>query len=898
MGANFSGGGATVFHDRTDTPGEITTSLINSTDGQGLHFDGAAGNIDIASPPDLGTKLSFEFVIQADSFGSTNQYFIDFGNGGRFLLGSLSSVDSYNLAIFSATDWVSFGVKVLDDLKVHHLTLTVDGTAAILYDNGNQVGTATIVSPNIDLCTDARIGSHNEGTSEFVNGTIYRARFWNKTLSQAEVTASYENATVPFSDQYGNATVLNTGSVPAGLRWRIIEHNTVNFVTYGAANNSIGTEFVTTTAIPALNANDRLQQIGCVADYDLAFANPTQSDQVQDRSTNLVDGTASAGVTQVTKIEAVNTNKLNVGGTTPLVGIGLAAGVTPAATLHVNTTVTGGALIDASGQTGTTARLELKADRPSADQDSCDIRFYNNNAAPIAHITAVKGSGANDTDGKLDFYTSNAKRLTIDSAGLATFSNGITVSAGTANFAGSYLNVGGGYGATGLSISDAGVLQADGLATFSSGIVETNGVLKSNLLSNSGFDVWSNSTLVDVGSDLAVDGTFSDTEQWGEQAGWEVTGGKAVADAAAGAAQLWQDRTYTLGKLYRAVFEISGHSLGGVTANFGGAVSETFAGDGTHTFVFEATSTSSYINFVTVGTTTLDIEYVTLYEVTPGCVAADALAFDGWKKDSANLTLERYHWDGGSAGAVGDSKDGSFYTAKMVSTAAKVMYWDTMTGTDLDWVARWKGRTVTLGAWVKSSVAAKGSLTVYTNGGSSTSTNTGTGWEWIETTFAIATSATTVLFWIKSDTATTFVSQPMLVFGNAIGAGNYSRPMGEIVNCEKHLTLQGGATPLASDDKTLNLEAMSNGMIPKGCKAISTRAQLINDSVTAGQGISWGADSTNSQSLAIYPLINGRYQSGNGVVPCDSNGDIYQYVNEADNTLGYLYQYVDAVHLR
>ena len=61
------------------------------------------------------------------------------------------------------------------------------------------------------------------------------------------------------------------------------------------------------------------------------------------------------------------------------------------------TTTTGGVIIDASGQTDTTARLELKADRPSADQDACDIRFYNNNAAPIAHISAVKGSGANDT---------------------------------------------------------------------------------------------------------------------------------------------------------------------------------------------------------------------------------------------------------------------------------------------------------------------------------------------------------------------------------------------------------------------------------------------------------------------------------------------------------------------
>ena len=45
MGAKFSsGGGATVFYDKTDTPGEIVTELVNASDGAGLHFE-AGGNI-------------------------------------------------------------------------------------------------------------------------------------------------------------------------------------------------------------------------------------------------------------------------------------------------------------------------------------------------------------------------------------------------------------------------------------------------------------------------------------------------------------------------------------------------------------------------------------------------------------------------------------------------------------------------------------------------------------------------------------------------------------------------------------------------------------------------------------------------------------------------------------
>ena len=339
---------AQIFYNNGSSSSEIITHLINASDGAGLHFDGTSGNIDIASPPDLGTKFSMELIIQADEWKTSGyQHFLcDFreatGDNDRVIFGTLNSpgitgeLGVYSLAGGSG-GWNAFtgNPKVLDDLKVHHLVLTIDGTAAILYDNGNQIGTAALaVAPIINNATQARIASDYVGGSHFFNGTIYRARLWNKTLEQADVTSVYESASLDFADQWGNSTVLNTGSVPAGLRWRIIEHNTVNFVTYGAANNSIGTEFVTTTAIPALNANDRLQQIGCVADYDLSYANPTQSVIVQNRSGS-GDGTAAGGVTQITKIEAVNTNKLSVGGTTPLVGIGLAAGVAPASPLTV-----------------------------------------------------------------------------------------------------------------------------------------------------------------------------------------------------------------------------------------------------------------------------------------------------------------------------------------------------------------------------------------------------------------------------------------------------------------------------------------------------------------------------------------------------------------------------------
>tara|TARA_Y100000589_G_scaffold315537_1_gene339201 strand:+ start:435 stop:1073 length:639 start_codon:yes stop_codon:yes gene_type:complete len=187
------------------TQGEITSSLTGSTgDGAGLHFDGSAGNIDIASPPDLGTKFSFEFVIKADSTGSSSKV-VDFGDGGRFVIEH--NTTGLQVKPSNAGGWVTIqSPSPLADLEVHHLVLTVDGTTATLFDNGNQVATATISATDIDSCADAKIGSYYDSATDLFAGTIYRARFYNHTLSADEVRTAFERADVPFADQYRSQT--------------------------------------------------------------------------------------------------------------------------------------------------------------------------------------------------------------------------------------------------------------------------------------------------------------------------------------------------------------------------------------------------------------------------------------------------------------------------------------------------------------------------------------------------------------------------------------------------------------------------------------------------------------------------------------------------------------------
>ena len=475
---------------------EISRELVNASDGAGLHFDGAAGSIDIASPPDLGTKFSFEFIIQAHEWGSTYSTIVDFGDGGTFILGSWVA-NSYNLGIQDGGDR-SFGVKVLDDLKVHHLVVTVDGTSAVLYDNGNQVGIATLGTQTIDSATDAVIGSNYTASAGFFNGTIYRARFYNKALEPDEVQTAYERADVDFVDQYGSETdLVNANSSGSGTAWTgasggtapngwspagtsktyTIDSGTGNpapslkITSTGSPNVGIkwgGTTVLgrryqatfsykcgdaSTTLSYRLNDADSfvnldnstswatktvewigdgvtsafmlrvnesgkfghfdtvsIKSIGCVSDYDLAFANPKNSFKINDRS-GAADGTASndgtnpTGISQVQVIKQLNATAARIG--------------TTAAT-------------PADGQILTSGDIGVGGS-PSTTASTSTIEAVNSGTARV--LMKSTGTGGREyglwtsTSGNLGFfdYTAGANRISISSTGLATFSGGINL---------------------------------------------------------------------------------------------------------------------------------------------------------------------------------------------------------------------------------------------------------------------------------------------------------------------------------------------------------------------------------------------------------------------------------------------------------------------------------------
>ena len=533
---------ATLVTPKTTSGGEIIRELVNATDGAGLHFDGAAGAISLGSSmPDLGSKYSFEFVVKGDSrTGET--YLLDAYNSSstnRVIL-AWSGSSNGNIQLHVNGTWSSAFIATPDNGEVLHLLLSVDGTSATLYQNGNSVSTQTVVANTLTGATNTHIGASQNGSGNFFNGTIYRARFWNKLV---DAKALFERADVDFADQYGSQTnkisaavdknwgtnqadtgndandratfdanyawtvngtsvvdisvasnvltfsarynkhgIYYNASLVAGKRQRI----TLNVTTVGtdefalyyytgsayalittlvAGENSV--EFVPTATngyvylgctkdhasakqivLNAASIANSIVLCGCVSDYDLAFANPTQSLMVQDRA-GAADGTAhTSGVTQVQPIIQGNLTSLAV--TTSQQAAGVPAdgkiladslGIGSGATFDDSqAAIVGGdnvGLALQSTHSGKTSRIRFFDH--SGNQDAT-VGFANDTSnlfmgtGTAAHLTI-------DTNGRVHVGTGTASQVNLNVTG-TTGNGGVMQNALTSGFITSGTNLG------------------------------------------------------------------------------------------------------------------------------------------------------------------------------------------------------------------------------------------------------------------------------------------------------------------------------------------------------------------------------------------------------------------------------------------------------------------------
>ena len=336
------------------------------------------------------------------------------------------------------------------------------------------------------------------------------------------------------------------------------------------------------------------------------------------------------------------------------------------------------------------------------------------------------------------------------------------------------------------------------------------------------------------------------------------------------------------------------------------------------TFTFEAPSGCSNIRLrlyqmaLLGAATTIYYDEVTLYEITPCCTAADSVAWDGdeWTKD-ATLDLYREHWDGGT-----NTKEGSFYALKCVPSAASdYVNWKYDLRSSVEHLARFYGRTVAIGMWVKTSTANHFRINMYEGGGTSIYSDYHTGggtWEWIEVPITYGTAGVYIYMQWRmyqppniDGSTIVYISQPMLIFGKGadaiIGEGNYrAKPQEEILTKKKIpsnlLDGQASLDDVAVAD--LNLEADSDAMLPKGCKAVKIFSQC-NDAGSAGADcyLRFRADATKDYEYynSPYGLANDCDSRTLGWQQCDQYGDIDYNIEEAGGASGFDIDQMDYV---
>ena len=542
----------------------------------------------------------------------------------------------------------------------------------------------------------------------------------------------------------------------------------------------------------------------------------------------------------------------------------------------------------------------------------------------------------------LRFYTSNAERLSIDSAGmLVTQAAGII---GTASSSGSLTMYGGSSWPGGKIVLSGGNSPSTGDIKFYTGVstetpterlsisatglttVTNPGWPLKNEISNSGFDCWSNSTLEDAtGTELVDNGDFATTIALSDWTKYEGGGGGSVAvvsnelkftQVTSATMTCQQGVTTVEGKLYRLTYDQKTQSSANYTkvtvgTGSGGASSYDIrnpswstSAEGATTYTFEAESATTYITIwdgQTNGETSTWDDF-SLKEVVPGCIASNDYSCDGWAKDGATAHGKSYrqHKDATL------TKEGSFYSQKFVSHASsdtclyQVPFSNISSyaaGRQEEVLERVAGRTMTFGAWVYSDSGAADDVAIFISDyerGYLTSHHDvsayhsdSTGWEWLEVTFTFGDSPAGVYVGFYFDAATTaYISQPILAYASAIGEGNYSRPSGEVIWCEKSIRSNTYNNTSVSN-ATVNLEADTDGKIPKGASAVYLSFGATASAYSASNSVYLYGETIDGGTVLQSGVAGSRVFT-NGVVPCDEDGDINAYVNAGTWTGSYV----------
>ncbi|MBI4036041.1 prepilin-type N-terminal cleavage/methylation domain-containing protein [Candidatus Daviesbacteria bacterium] len=164
---------------------------------------GSAGQFNGSNYVSLGANalgsMSGPFTISAWVKPADNSTGAIFGtrSGGDYTFDmKLQNGNTIHGDIGTGSAWITTGADATFSYSIdfwYHITYVVTTTGYTIYANGNQVGSGTYASSTpmlYDATRNVYIGQYG-GNGEFFNGSIDEVRIYNRALTPAEITASY-----------------------------------------------------------------------------------------------------------------------------------------------------------------------------------------------------------------------------------------------------------------------------------------------------------------------------------------------------------------------------------------------------------------------------------------------------------------------------------------------------------------------------------------------------------------------------------------------------------------------------------------------------------------------------------------------------------------------------------
>lgn len=197
---------------------------------------------------------------------------------------------------------------------------------------------------------------------------------------------------------------------------------------------------------------------------------------------------------------------------------------------------------------------------------------------------------------------------------------------------------------------------------------------------------------------------------------------------------------------------------------------------------------------------------------------------DGWQVDTG-VTVVRQQIT---------LTDNAFYGLYVIPTSQNDdLRWPDNEEFEKTWVRQWQGKQVTFGAWIKSSTASDVRLQLYDGVGSNYSSyhTGGGGWEWLESTATVNSNAAgfaCLVINVNASPGPYYIVHPMLVEGNEIGAGNWTRRQDETIwldedDANTHFVDYSNTTVASGNYTDVNIAEQTWGRLP-----VTARTLILN----------------------------------------------------------------------